>query len=109
MTPSHTRKRGRLYRYYVSTDLLKREHSSCPVRRVPAAQIEGAVVNQIRIMVRSPEIVVATWRALKAKKITVPEREVRAQLHRFNDVWSELFPIEQTRLVRLLVDRVDVG
>ena len=41
MTPTHTRKGGRLYRYYVSTDVLKRDADGCPVRRVPAAEIEA--------------------------------------------------------------------
>ena len=48
MTPAHTRKGGKLYRYYVSTDVLKRDANSCTVRRVPAAEIESAVVDQLR-------------------------------------------------------------
>ena len=48
MTPAHTRKGGKLYRYYVSTDVLKRDADSCTVRRVPAAEIESAVVDQLR-------------------------------------------------------------
>jgi site-specific DNA recombinase len=45
MTPAHTRKDGKLYRYYVSTDVLKRDAEACRLRRVPAAQIEGAVIE----------------------------------------------------------------
>jgi hypothetical protein len=63
MTPSHTRKGGKLYRYYVSTDVLKRDADSCSVRRVPAAEIESAVIEQVRGVLRSPEIIVRTWRA----------------------------------------------
>ena len=59
MTPTHTRKGGKLYRYYVSTDVLKRDAEACPVRRVPAAEIESAVVDQLRGLLRSPEIIVA--------------------------------------------------
>jgi DNA invertase Pin-like site-specific DNA recombinase len=33
MTPAHTRKGGKLYRYYVSTDVLKRDADACSVRR----------------------------------------------------------------------------
>ena len=58
MTPSHTRKGGKLYRYYVSTDVLKRDADSCPVRRVPAGEIENAVIDQLRGLLRAPEIVV---------------------------------------------------
>ena len=60
MTPSHTRKGGRLYRYYVSTDVLKRDAETCTVRRVSAAEIESAVVDQLRGLLRTPEIIVRT-------------------------------------------------
>ena len=58
MTPTHTRKGGKLYRYYVSTDVLKRDANACTVKRVPAAEIESAVVEQVRGLLRSPEIIV---------------------------------------------------
>jgi hypothetical protein len=48
MTPAHTRKDGKLYRCYVSTDVLKRAADAGPVRRIPAAEIESAVIEQIR-------------------------------------------------------------
>src|SRR3954466_4179377 len=54
MTPTHTRKRGRLYRYYIANDLLKHNAPDCSVRRVPAAEIENAVVDQIRGLLRAP-------------------------------------------------------
>jgi hypothetical protein len=42
MSPTHTRKGNRLYRYYVSREVLKRGPEACPVGRVPAAEIEAA-------------------------------------------------------------------
>ena len=68
MTPTHTRKGGRLYRYYIATDLLKHDAPACTVRRVPAAEIEGAVVDQVRGLLRSPEMIVRTWRAGQAPR-----------------------------------------
>src|SRR6185436_10359070 len=65
MTPTHTRKGGRLYRYYIAIDLLKHDAAACTVRRVPAAEIEGAVVDQVRGLLRAPEMIVRTWRAGK--------------------------------------------
>ena len=109
MTPTHTRKNGRLYRYYIATDLLKTGSSACSVRRVPAAQIEDAVISQIRTLVQSPEIVVATWRAAKQTAKGFTEKQVRDSLHRFDELWSELFPAEQARLVQLLLERVDIS
>jgi site-specific DNA recombinase len=68
MTPAHTRKNGKLYRYYVSTDVLKRDAEACTVRRVPAAEIESAVVGQLRSLLRVPEIIVRTWRAASNRR-----------------------------------------
>jgi site-specific DNA recombinase len=30
-------------------------------------------------------------------------------LHRFDALWSELFPAEQARIAQLLIDRVDIS
>lgn len=109
MTPTHTRKRGRLYRYYIATDLLKHDVRDCTVRRVPAAEIENAVVEQVRGLLQSPEIIVRTWRKAKQMIGDIDEAEVRDALHRLEPVWNELFPAEQARIVYLLVERVDVS
>ncbi len=58
MSPTHTRKGGRLYRYYVSQAVLKQGRDTCPVGRLPAAEIEAAVIDQVRGLLRAPEIVV---------------------------------------------------
>ncbi len=108
MTPTHTRRGGKLYRYYVSTDVLKRDADACPVRRVPAAEIESAVFDQLRGLLRSPEIIVCTWRAAKSMG-DISEAEVRQALQRLDPLWDALFPAEQARIVQLLVERVDVS
>jgi DNA invertase Pin-like site-specific DNA recombinase len=109
MTPTHTRKGGRLYRYYIATDLLKHDGADCTVRRVPAAEIEGAVVDQVRGLLRSPEMIVRTWRAGKQLIAGLTESEVLEALRRLDPVWNELFPVEQARVIQLLVARVDVS
>jgi site-specific DNA recombinase len=108
MSPTHTRRGGRFYRYYVSQSVLKHGPGSCPVGRVPAAEIEAAVVDQLRGLLRAPEIVVGTWRAVPPKIQGIPEQEVRQALERLDPLWDELFPAEQARIVQLLVERVDV-
>jgi len=109
MTPSHTRKGGKLYRYYVSTDVLKRDADACSVRRIPAAEIESAVIEQVRGLLRSPEIIVRTWRTARKSLEGLSEADVRDALHRLNPLWDELFPAEQARIVQLLVERVDIS
>jgi len=109
MTPTHTRKGGKLYRYYVSTDVLKHDAETCTVRRVPAAEIESAVIEQVRGLLRSPEIIVRTWRAARQSLDGLSEADVREALKRLDPLWDELFPAEQARVIQLLVDRVDVA
>jgi site-specific DNA recombinase len=58
MSPSHTRKSGRLYRYYVSQTILKQGAADCPIGRVPAAEIEKIVIDQVRKLLGSPEVIV---------------------------------------------------
>ena len=79
------------------------------VSRVPAGEIEAAVIDQLRALLRSPEIIVATWRAARRDIPDLTEAEVREALDRFDPLWDELFPAEQARIVQLLVERVDVA
>jgi DNA invertase Pin-like site-specific DNA recombinase len=109
MTPTHTRRGGKLYRYYVSTDELKRDADACPVRRIPAGEIESAVIEQVRILLRSPEIIVRTWRVARQSLEGLTEADVREALERLDPLWDELFPAEQARIVQLLVERVDIS
>ena len=58
---------------------------------------------------RQPEIVVGTWLSARREAPDLTEREVRDALHRLDPLWNELFPAEQARIVRTLVERVVVG
>jgi len=108
-SPTHTRKGGRLYRYYVSQTVLKHGAGSCPVSRVPAGDIEAAVIDQIRAVFRQPEIVVGTWKAAREQDVGISDAETHAALIRLDPLWDELFPAEQARIVALLVEQVDLG
>jgi DNA invertase Pin-like site-specific DNA recombinase len=108
MSPTHTRKNGRLYRYYLSQTVLKQGSGDCPVARVPAAEIERIVIDQVRILLLSPEIIVQTWRSTRKTVKGITESEVRIALKAFDPLWNELFPAEQCRIIQLLVERVDV-
>jgi len=108
MTPSHTRKDGKLYRYYTSTEAIRNGYDEYAVRNVPAAEVEEAVVAQIRHLLRTPEIIAQTWASARSD-IQIPEREVVETITELEPLWDELFPAEQARLVRLLVERIDLS
>ncbi len=60
--------------------MLKRGADACPVGRVPAAEIEGAVADQIRGLLRAPEVIVGTWRSARPEIDGLSEAEVREAL-----------------------------
>ena len=109
MSPTHARKGDKLYRYYVCQSVLK--HGAAPglINRVPAGEIETAVIDQLRALLRSPEIIVGTWRAARPEIEGLSEGEVREALEGLDPLWDELFPAEQARIVQLLVERIDIG
>ncbi|MEI6502240.1 MAG: recombinase family protein, partial [Armatimonadota bacterium] len=112
LSPVHTLRRGKQYRYYVSQSVLKGDavaDDPALVRRIAAAEIEGAVMAQVRALLRQPEIIIGTWRAAQADAPDITEAETREALESLDPMWDELFPAEQARIVRALVDRVTVG
>ncbi|WP_375572675.1 recombinase family protein [Seohaeicola saemankumensis] len=108
-SPTHTKKRGRLYRYYVSQSILKHGAGSCPIGRVPAGEIERAVIDQVRAVFRQPEIIAGAWDAAKGHCRDITLNEARMALQQFDPLWDELFPAEQARIIALAVERVDIG
>jgi hypothetical protein len=108
MSPSHTRRRGRIYRYYVTREAIGDGYDSCAVTSVPAAGVEGAVLDHIQKLLAAPEIVARAWVDAKREDDAITEREVTVLLADFANVWSELFPAEHARMVQLLIERVDV-
>jgi hypothetical protein len=62
----------------------------------------------LRAILRSPEIVIRTWRAARRTGDNITEAEVRDALEQLGPLWDELFPAEQARIVQLLIDRLDV-
>jgi DNA invertase Pin-like site-specific DNA recombinase len=108
-SPTHTRKRGKLYRYYVSQSILKHGAGSCPIGRVTAGEIETVVIDQVRAVFRQPEIIAGAWDAAKSHCRDITLDEARTALQQFDPLWDELFPAEQTRIIALAVKRVDIG
>jgi hypothetical protein len=109
MSPSHTRRRGRIYRYYVTREAIADGYNSCAVTSVPAADVDGAVLDHVQKLLAAPELVARTWATAKREgDDQITEREVMSLLAEFATVWNELFPAEQARIIQLLFQRVDV-
>jgi hypothetical protein len=82
-------------------------YKGCAVTSVPAADVEGAVLDHVQKLLAAPELVARTWAEAKRGGAEITERDVTLLLADFAAVWNELFPAEQARIVQLLVERVD--
>jgi site-specific DNA recombinase len=176
MGPTYTRKNGRYYTYYICQKDSKRTVSRCPLKRIPAGDIDLAVVEQLSAVFRTPTLVAKTYFAArdieqaererlfkqkapleielsqareqafelmkpgndqpgKAEMLTTVKRQAvelskqlphvseRCRAYQGNSIteqdvseafqnvegfWEDLFPVERNRLIRLLVDKVEI-
>lgn len=108
MTPTVTKKGSRHYRYYTSMDAIR--NRACEGRdsfvRLNAGMVEGAVVQHIRSLLRSPEIAARAMEAIRRTTTDMDEQDVVSALAGFDGLWESLFPAEQARIARLLIERV---
>jgi site-specific DNA recombinase len=61
MTPAHSKRGVRRYRYYTCTSAQQRGWDTCPSKSVPAGEIERFVVEQLRCIGRDPALVRETF------------------------------------------------
>jgi site-specific DNA recombinase len=176
MTPAHSQKNNKRYRYYACTKAQKLGWARCPSKSIPAAEVEQFVIERFRGIGSDPELVaevvaqverqreerqdelaseerlllreIERWRgevrnlvgqvkpgdrksaaAIRLAELeeridretarleevqseltddtTVPEDEVRDCLAEFDALWESMSPIERSRLLHLLIEKVD--
>jgi len=99
MGPTYTRKDGKTYRYYLCVRAGKSGHDSCPLKSVAAGEVDRAVLTRLREMIGAPELI--------AKEVAISD-ESSATLRNMAHLWDELFPGEQTRIARMMIERAIV-
>ena len=114
MTPPHTRRPDRLYRYYICLGASRRGHDTCPVRSIAASEVEGLVLGQVRRLLASPGLVARTITAVQredgaAEDAILAEHDAIEALGALEPFWDELYPAEHARILRLLIERIDVA
>ena len=155
---TYSQKNGnRRYGYYLCMTDYKRAESICPVKRVPAGDIEKAVIDQLGAIFRTPTMVANVWREAKKqekleheegllrrkeiekeleggndnvdkkrmrelskelvelnKKLeafnsdSIKERDISGAFMDMQSLWKELFPVERQRLIKLLVEKIEI-
>jgi site-specific DNA recombinase len=73
MSPSVTRRNGKVHRYYVCGNATRRGWASCPHPSLPAGDIEAAVVERIKVVGRDPDLLRDTLAEIRSiQKTRVP-------------------------------------
>lgn len=117
MMPTYTRKKnGRMYRYYVPYQH-RRRHAGATIKPgatdlgpLPAADLETAVLEQIHAVLQTPEMLVSVWQSCQRHPGDdgLDEAQVVVGMRNIGRVWEQLFPAEQQRITRLLIDKVQL-
>ena len=108
LTPTHAVKKGKRYRYYVSTALITGDRSEHPNgRRIPAGDIEGLTLDRLRALFASGKEIgdavaplgldASTQQALLERSTLLAQR------------WISLSSLELRELVHCVVQRIEVG
>jgi len=111
LTPWHSTKKttGKRYRYYLPMRDIKEHAGACGLPRMPAAELESAVLDQLRNILRAPNLLSdLVPQAIKLDP-TLDEAKVTVAMTRLDAIWDQLFPVEQTRIVKMLIEKVIVS
>lgn len=108
MSPTHTRKNGKDYHYYIGNSYRRNFCETCPQSRLPAGEMEAVVSSQIKAILASPQMIVETWRKLKGRNPTYQESDLHDAMRDLNEIWDALFPEERKRITCIFIDRVVV-
>jgi len=108
MYPTYASKNKRKYRYYVSKAEMRFGAAGKTHERIPAAEVEAATVNQVKTVLSSPEAITAVCKSLEQQGVQINEDEIVMALHRLGEAWEQLYPAERIRIVKLMIERVDI-
>jgi site-specific DNA recombinase len=108
MTPTHAVKKGKRYRYYVSTALITGSRSEHPKgRRAPAGDVEGLVLDRLRAFFASGAEISDAIAPLGLDAAT--QRAVLERSAKLAERWATLASLELRERVRSLVQQIQIG
>jgi site-specific DNA recombinase len=108
MRPSHARKNGRRYRYYVSTDLVVGSVAACATGwRIPARELEAAVGRAVAARLREPGLLSEVLRLSSS----APDASSRliGRISEFADRLDAPASAAGLEAMRLLITRVELS
>ena len=106
LTPTFSKKKDKIYRYYVSTHAIKTTYDNCPLKTISAPFLEEIILDQVKRALTNIEWVQRMQSQNNDDAIKLPD--IRTALKNFETMWEELFPIEQARIIQLVIDGIIV-
>jgi site-specific DNA recombinase len=106
MSPTHATRKGRRYRYYVSRTLITDDQTDgSAALRIPAEEIEQAVITCIRRWLVDP------FSVYQATRLADPsaQRRLIARAGEIGKSWPALPATRQRAFLTALIERIDVG
>jgi site-specific DNA recombinase len=104
LTPTYSKKKDKIYRYYVSTHAVKTTYDNCPLKTINAQFLEDIILAQVKQSLTNVE-----WaQRMQKQDETVNLPDIRLALKNFDLMWAELFPAEQVRIIQLVIDNIVV-
>ena len=99
------------YRYFICDKDTRRIKSSCPTRRIPAAELEKLLLDDIALMLSTPDMLAGVLNA--AEDLDTDGKQLRTEQVRnafsdFAQVWDMMFPVERFRFIQEVIRQVTV-
>jgi site-specific DNA recombinase len=108
---TYTKKDGKKYRYYLCQRANKSGYDDCPIRSVPAGDIENLIMMQVRKILNTPEIAAETFRLVAKREKIMRERldgravELKNELDTLRSA-DERLQNSTTKSVHLIADEL---
>ena len=112
MMENFTKKaRGKQYRYFICEHDAKRLRSTCPLKRVPAGELESLLLNEIGTMLAKPEILAGVLHSAaeldeNGKRLKL--KQVQAAFADLVKVWNVMFLVERYKFLRTIIAGITV-
>ena len=103
---------GKHYQYYACQKDLKRNRSECPLKRVPAAELEKLLMDEIATMLAKPTMTAQIQNAAKELSINgkhLKAKQISEAFDNLKAVWDVMFPGERYKFIHAVVREVTVA
>jgi site-specific DNA recombinase len=91
LTPTYTKKRGKKYTYFFCQQHARNPEHHCPLRRIPAGELEEMILKLLSGVLQTPTLIRETLAAIregqgkKVAELRVSETELREHLQRLKN------------------------